>query len=866
MASYRTNFEKELRGKLLQKSTSHQSEEAILLKNFRFFDLDNSGTVEFNEFVKAVEKIGVQTFDEDVLRDLYKFYDTDRDGTLDYREFSAILLSNASPATRKLSPEKSRNVGVDYIETVVDRVKGILAKRGPGGILGLGKQFMIADKNKNRELDRDEFYYAMRDFGTGLNDKEINDLHVYFDRDKSGTVNYDEFLYSIRGKMNSFRRALAEQAFEIIDKNHSGDLTIDDLKGVYNASQHPEVKAGKKTEDAVLLEFLKTFETMYDYNRIDDDKVTKDEFVEYYNFVSASIDNDQYFELMMNNAWRMNEGANKRWNDKGWGSEANQGGKSLQSAAGEKRGGAAGARDREPDAFGKSRSNVQEANKKGTFPTNTKDVDSGVRKIRDRLLNRGARGFVGLQRQFKIMDDDNDKGISYREFTKALKDYKIDLTDDESRAVFREFDADGSGVVSIDEFVRAVRGEMNDFRRDLCTQAFGILDKDRDGVLRVNDIKGVYSARNHPDVKSGKRSEDEVLGEFLETFEAHHNLRAGGRRDQNISLNEFIEYYNNVSANIDDDKYFEHMIVTAFKLYTADSRYSSYAPQGAQTKSNWSQDFKAGKMANYAPFGTNNEATDYSTQYNRPGTAQSRPTTAGLNEPPTYKTSYVPNQEAQKTNAPNQSNDYLFKIFRDKVAARGTRGILGLARLFKIIDDDNSKSLNLQEFAKVLKDLRLDFQAPEAKRLFDLFDRDRSGQIDYDEFLRGVRGPLSENRTNVIRAAFNKLDANKSGDITLEDVRGVYNAKNHPAVRAGKKTEDEILAEFLDTFEQHHALHTGDSRGRNNTVTFEEFTEYYANISCSIDDDRYFDQMIRTAWNLDNTQNQNRGAWKNDKY
>ena len=101
------------------------------------------------------------------------------------------------------------------------------------------------------------------------------------------------------------------------------------------------------------------------------------------------------------------------------------------------------------------------------------------------MNQRGARGFIGLQRQFKIMDDDNDKGISYREFTKALKDYKIDLNDDESRALFKEFDVDGSGVVSIDEFVRAVRGEMNEFRRNLVVQAFSVLDKDRDGVLRV---------------------------------------------------------------------------------------------------------------------------------------------------------------------------------------------------------------------------------------------------------------------------------------------------------------------------------------------------------------------------------------------
>ena len=52
--------------------------------------------------------------------------------------------------------------------------------------------------------------------------------------------------------------------------------------------------------------------------------MTKDEFLEYYAFISASIDNDQYFELMMNNAWRMNEGANKNWEKKGWAGD-NQG-------------------------------------------------------------------------------------------------------------------------------------------------------------------------------------------------------------------------------------------------------------------------------------------------------------------------------------------------------------------------------------------------------------------------------------------------------------------------------------------------------------------------------------------------------------
>ena len=33
---------------------------------------------------------------------------------------------------------------------------------------------------------------------------------------------------------------------------------------------------------------------------------------------------------------------------------------------------------------------------------------------------------------------------------------------------------------------------------------------------------GVYSAKTHPDVLAGKKSEEEILGEFLDTFEVHH--------------------------------------------------------------------------------------------------------------------------------------------------------------------------------------------------------------------------------------------------------------------------------------------------------------------------------------------------------
>ena len=76
----------------------------------------------------------------------------------------------------------------------------------------------------------------------------------------------------------------------------------------------------------------------------------------------------------------------------------------------------------------------------------------------------------------------------------------------------------------------------------------------------------------------------------------------------------------------------------------------------------------------------------------------------------------------------------------------------------------------------------------------------------------------------------------------------------------GKKSEDEVLCEFLDTFEVHHSLYKGGSRDAN--VTLDEFIEYYSHISASIDDDRYFELMIKNAWNFDNKSYQR--GWRGE--
>ena len=107
---------------------------------------------------------------------------------------------------------------------------------------------------------------------------------------------------------------------------------------------------------------------------------------------------------------------------------------------------------------------------------------------------------------------------------------------------------------------------MNQFRSGFVQKAFKILDKDNSGTVDIHDIKGVYDATKHPDVKSGKKTEDDILLEFLETFETHHNTLSGEANDSSVTWEEFKEYYTNVSSSIDNDEYFQLMMTNAWKL------------------------------------------------------------------------------------------------------------------------------------------------------------------------------------------------------------------------------------------------------------------------------------------------------------
>ncbi|NWR94464.1 CAPSL protein, partial [Furnarius figulus] len=187
-----------------------------------------------------------------------------------------------------------------------------------------------------------------------------------------------------------------------------------------------------------------------------------------------------------------------------------------------------------------------------------------------------------------------------------------------------------------------------------------------------------------------------------------------------------------------------------------------------------------------------------------------------------------------------ETTDPIEKL-RLQCLAKGSAGIRGLSRVFRIMDHNKTKTIDFNEFMKGLNYYGIVIDKEEAREIFLIFDKDGSGKIDFTEFLATLRPPMSNARKQVVMA-FHKLDKTGDGVITIDDLREVYNPKYHGKYINGDWTEEQVFRVFLENF--------GSPHDKDGKVTTEELMDYYAGVSASIDTDIHFIVMMKAAWKI----------------
>lgn len=176
---------------------------------------------------------------------------------------------------------------------------------------------------------------------------------------------------------------------------------------------------------------------------------------------------------------------------------------------------------------------------------------------------------------------------------------------------------------------------------------------------------------------------------------------------------------------------------------------------------------------------------------------------------------------------------------RASIRRHGAVGINGIGRKFRIVDDSGDGHIQASEFAKAMSELGFRFPDHEMQALFNVFDDNQDGKINYEEFLGAVRPPMTIKRKRLVQKIFEMLDLNKNGILTPSDLKARFRPQGDPRVQNREMTAEQVAREFLSTF---------DVFDGNGEVGLEEFTKYYQGVSASIDDDSYFELMLRNAW------------------
>lgn len=120
-----------------------------------------------------------------------------------------FILTASDPSLAEPIEEAPKRTTQDIIADI----KSFLKERGFLGIRAIGQLFKSIDKNGNRKIDPEEFFWGLNAFGITLSQEEASDVLRTFDTNRDGHVSLDEFIVALRGDLNEYRKSYIKQAY-----------------------------------------------------------------------------------------------------------------------------------------------------------------------------------------------------------------------------------------------------------------------------------------------------------------------------------------------------------------------------------------------------------------------------------------------------------------------------------------------------------------------------------------------------------------------------------------------------------------------------------------------------------------------------
>ena len=185
-------------------------------------------------------------------------------------------------------------------------LRSMLVSKGLNAIFDFENKLSQSDVYNTGKIDKKAFERIISTYNFPHTDECIDVLFSIFDYRNSGIMDYDFLIRALSGNMNERRFYFVKKLYYSLNPDINGNIYIDTLKKIFNASKHPEVISGKRRSDDLFKEFFDSIDCLKNYRKSKSlNTLTYEEFLFFYTQISLSYKNDSDFENINLSFWNL---------------------------------------------------------------------------------------------------------------------------------------------------------------------------------------------------------------------------------------------------------------------------------------------------------------------------------------------------------------------------------------------------------------------------------------------------------------------------------------------------------------------------------------------------------------------------------
>jgi hypothetical protein len=198
-------------------------------------------------------------------------------------------------------------------------------------------------------------------------------------------------------------------------------------------------------------------------------------------------------------------------------------------------------------------------------------------------------------------------------------------------------------------------------------------------------------------------------------------------------------------------------------------------------------------------------------------------------------------------------------LLRDLLAKRGQKSIFIIQRMLYIYDQNQTGEIPLHKLCDIFEIYNINLTKEDIFEIFNIFDKEQKGIIRYNDLIQLLINNMNEKKEIIIQNLFEKLHKG-NGFVLINDLKQSFNPTKHPDVINQIRNQEEVYADFLDSlqiFREYNGNLNNDNI-KKGIMLYEDFCNFFKEISISINDDMLFEYYINNCWvSGDNSINNN---------